>query len=79
VRELTNNRMFKCPSCNGTQLECCQTDAILTTDVHVEDGEVIYGEPEISDATTDRFQCKNCVTDDDELVEWLTENNSDKP
>jgi hypothetical protein len=50
---------------------------VLATEVHVEDGELIYGEPSVSDATTDRFQCQNCGwkipcgTDDEDLVAWL--------
>jgi hypothetical protein len=71
---------FKCAKCNGTQIECVQSDVLMTSPVRVVGDEVIYGEAEISSAEIDRFQCEVCghvlkgITDDEELIEFLKEN-----
>ena len=78
---------FQCPKCNHNKLECCETDAFVTSAITNldEDGDFDYDTPNISDSIVDRFQCVGCgfVLKDDkgeniidhlEVVEWLNKN-----
>ena len=77
---------FQCPKCKQKRLECCETNAFVTsiiTDLD-EEGDFDYDVPNISDSTVDRFQCVNCgfvlqeqgenITDNLDVVEWLIKN-----
>ena len=78
---------FQCPKCKYERLECCETDAFVTsiiTDLD-DDGDFDYAQLIIRDSTVDRFNCVNCgfvledeqgenITDNLEVIEWLKKN-----
>jgi hypothetical protein len=75
---------FKCPSCGGHRLECCENGP-YNSEVLCIDDECDFEWGEISaSGDVDRFQCLGCgfvlehdnypITDHEEVVEWIKEN-----
>lgn len=78
------NLKFICPECQNNHLECCESNAYVTSEIDVlsNDGDFLYGVPSIQDSTVACFQCTACgyspkrengadIDDNLELVEWL--------
>ena len=78
---------FQCPGCKGDRLECCETNAFVSSIITNldEDGDFDYDTPNISDSIVDRFQCVDCgyvlkdekgenIADNLEVIKWLKRN-----
>lgn len=75
---------FLCPECQNNHLECCESDADITSRISLlsDNGDFSYDVPTIHDSTVVAFQCTDCgyrplnnhgceISDNLELVEWL--------
>ena len=74
---------FICPKCGEeTKIEVVMTDCIVSETIEFEDdGEAVYGYPEIHQSLNSHYECSKCghelpvedfdLVGDDALEEWL--------